>query len=220
MTDIKDADKISFLDSPVSPTGLFRPEKEGFAKRFTGAQKSSQAMQHFLPKRSSSVAGSSHPKTAQTPQPAKTVPPTTQTEAKLAPRDRSHSARRARDPGPRLCWTQRLRRRPDLWDRKRERPSPSAAGPTPKLSRLNLTFCSGCRGQCVFCSHWARPAYRCYITFYKHSQKEIRFPLPHNMSGASPHGDKPLEAIQLLVKWAKAWQAIPGVSDWVMGIIK
>ncbi len=177
-------------------------------------------MQHLLPKRSSSVAGSSHPKTAQTPQPAKTVPPTTQTEAKLAPRDRSHSARRARDPGPRLCWTQRLRRHPDLWDRKRERPSPAAAGPTPKLSRLNLTFYSGCRGQCVFCSHWARPAYRCYMTFYKHSQKEIRFPLPHNMSGASPHGDKPLEAIQLLVKWAKAWQAIPGVSDWVMGIIK
>ncbi len=30
----------------------------------------------------------------------------------------------------------------------------------------------------------------------------------------------PREAGQPLTTWAKAWQAIPGVSEWVMGIIK
>ncbi len=40
--EIKDADKIPFLDSPVSPTGLFVPAVEGFAKWFTATQKSSQ----------------------------------------------------------------------------------------------------------------------------------------------------------------------------------
>ncbi len=44
LTEMKDADKISFLDSPVSPNGLFGPAVEGFAERFTAAQKSSQAM--------------------------------------------------------------------------------------------------------------------------------------------------------------------------------
>ncbi len=37
LTKTKDADKVPFLDSPVSPTGLFCPEVEGF----TAAQKSS-----------------------------------------------------------------------------------------------------------------------------------------------------------------------------------
>ncbi len=60
LTEIKDADKVPFLDFPVSPTGLFGPAVEGIAERFTAAQKSSQAMRHFLPKRSSSAAASSY----------------------------------------------------------------------------------------------------------------------------------------------------------------
>ncbi|KAL0147865.1 hypothetical protein M9458_056824 [Cirrhinus mrigala] len=49
LTEIKDADKVPFLDAPISPTGLFGPSVEGFAERFSAAQKTSQAMQHFLP---------------------------------------------------------------------------------------------------------------------------------------------------------------------------
>ncbi len=56
LTEIKDADKVSFLDAPISPSGLFGPAVEGFAERFTEAKKASQAMRHFLPKRSSSAA--------------------------------------------------------------------------------------------------------------------------------------------------------------------
>ncbi|XP_016313464.1 contactin-3-like [Sinocyclocheilus anshuiensis] len=40
LTEMKDADKIPFLDAPVSPKGLFGPAVEGFAVRFTEAQKS------------------------------------------------------------------------------------------------------------------------------------------------------------------------------------
>ncbi|ROL49022.1 hypothetical protein DPX16_16637, partial [Anabarilius grahami] len=77
LTEIKDADRAVFLDSPVSPTGLFGPAVDGFAERFTAAQKSSQAMQHFLPKRSSSSA-SSRPKSVRGQQQSpKDKPPAT-----------------------------------------------------------------------------------------------------------------------------------------------
>ncbi len=62
LTEIKDADKVSFLDASMSPSGLFRPAVEGFAEHFTEAQKASQAMRHFLPKRSSSAAAQSRPR--------------------------------------------------------------------------------------------------------------------------------------------------------------
>ncbi len=134
-----------------------------------------------------------------------------------------------KDPGPRLCWTQRPRRLPDLQDRKREGPSPAVAGPTPKLPRLNLQApCSvpGAEGNVFFAVTGPIQAPKqptaaiADIIKHKHSQKESKFPLPHNTSGPSTHGDKPLEAIQPLVMRAEAWQDIPGVSDWVMGIIK
>ncbi len=54
---------------------------------------------------------------------------------------------------------------------------------------------------------------------HKHSQKESNFPLP-SLTSALPPCSRPLEFIQPLATRAEAWQAIPGVSDWVMGIIK
>ncbi len=54
---------------------------------------------------------------------------------------------------------------------------------------------------------------------HKHSQKESRFPLP-SLTSALPPCSRSLEFIQPLATQAEAWQAIPGVSDWVMGIIK
>ncbi len=66
MTEMKEADKIPFLDAPVSSGSLFGPAVEGFAECFTEAQKSSQAMRHFLPKCTSSFSASSRPKSAPT----------------------------------------------------------------------------------------------------------------------------------------------------------
>ncbi len=51
MTEMKEVDKVPFLDAPVSSDSQFGPVVEGFVERFTEAQKSSQATQHFLPKR-------------------------------------------------------------------------------------------------------------------------------------------------------------------------
>ncbi len=70
-TEIKDADKVQFLDALISPNGLFGPAVEGFSECFIEAQKSSQAMQNFLPKCSSSAAALSCPKSASTQQPPK-----------------------------------------------------------------------------------------------------------------------------------------------------
>ncbi len=58
MTEMKEADKVPFLDVPVSSGSLFGPAVEGFAEYFSEAQKSSQTMQHFLPKRTSSSSAS------------------------------------------------------------------------------------------------------------------------------------------------------------------
>ncbi|KAI2664297.1 Platelet glycoprotein V [Labeo rohita] len=110
LTEIKDADKVPFLDAPISPTGLFGPSVEGFAERFSAAQKSSQAMRHFLPKRSSSTAASGRPKSAPPQQPVKPASTTPSAAAaaaqpaKAEPRLRSRSARRYPFPkrqGPR-----------------------------------------------------------------------------------------------------------------------
>ncbi len=74
MKEIKEANKVPFLDTPVSLGSLFGPAVEGFAERFTEAQKSSQAMQHFLPKRTSSSSAFSRPRPELTQQTAKPMP--------------------------------------------------------------------------------------------------------------------------------------------------
>ncbi len=76
MTEMKEAEKFPFLDAPVSSGSLFGPAVEGFVERFTEAQKLSQVMRHFLPKRTSSSAASSHPKPVPTQQTAKPTPAT------------------------------------------------------------------------------------------------------------------------------------------------
>ncbi len=93
LTEMKYADKIPFLDSPVFPTGLFGPAVEGFAEHFTAAHKSSQAMQHFLPKHSSSAVTTSRPKMALNQHQAKAKPPVAQPTTKPEPRH-TLSARR------------------------------------------------------------------------------------------------------------------------------
>lgn len=42
LTEIKDDDKTAFLDSPVSPSGLFGSVVNSFAECFTAAQKTSK----------------------------------------------------------------------------------------------------------------------------------------------------------------------------------
>ncbi|XP_067276297.1 uncharacterized protein [Pseudorasbora parva] len=108
LTEMKDADKASFLDAPISTTGLFGPSVVGFAERFTEAQKASQAMRHFLPKRSSSSSGQGRSRGRPPPsQPAKPAAPPSRPRSSSGPRQRSRSANRSsrperRRPRPRL----------------------------------------------------------------------------------------------------------------------
>lgn len=76
LTEIKDANKMALLDKPVSPSGLFGSAVDGFGEHVTAAQNSSQAMCHFLPKRTSYSTALSHPKLAPAP---------TQPQAKAEP---------------------------------------------------------------------------------------------------------------------------------------
>ncbi len=94
MTEMKEADNVPFLDAPVSSGSLFGLAVEGFAERFTEAQKSSKAMQHFLPKHTSSSSTSSHPKPAPTPQTTKPSPTTPEPRLPEGQQNRgsSHSA--------------------------------------------------------------------------------------------------------------------------------
>ncbi len=99
MTEMKEADKVSFLHTPVSSGSLFGPAVEGFAERFTEAQKSSQC-RHFLPKRTCSSSASSRPRPAPTQQTAKPLPTSPEPRPPEGRRDRGRSRSVRRYPFP------------------------------------------------------------------------------------------------------------------------
>ncbi len=67
LADMSDTDKVRFLNSPVSQTGLFGDAVENFAQQFSAVQKQSEAISHILPRRS--AVASTLPPAA--PQPAR-----------------------------------------------------------------------------------------------------------------------------------------------------
>ncbi len=89
----------------------------------------------------------------------------------------------------------------------------------------------GCGRQSVcekyYCEHWvlshsAHTANRCYSEKNKtqtYSKREHFSSSPYHEPQA-PLGGLPLKTIQPLATWAEAWQAIPGVSNLVLGIIQ
>ncbi len=165
MTEMKEADKVPFLHAPVSSGSLFGPAVEGFAERLTEAQRSSQVMQHFLPKCTSSSSASSHPRpgpTQQTTKPTPTAPEPWPPEGRRD-RGRSRLARRypflkrqgprpkiALDPVPqKSSWTARQKE-----ERLRSRyrwVTPHAAS----IVSLAAPLSAGCRGKCVYGSSWS-----------------------------------------------------------------
>ncbi len=121
-----------------------------------------------------------------------------------------------------------LRRPPDLQDRMRRGSSPATAGPPTKrpLMRNLLAPRSfpGAEGIVSVATGSVQATMQLSAVIVekiknKHSQKESNFPLP-SITSALPPCSRPLEFIQPLATRAEAWQAIPGVSEWVMGIIK
>ncbi len=92
---------VSSVSETVSSGSLFGPAVEGFAESFTEApQKSSQAMRHLLPERTSSSVASSRPRPALTQQTAKPTPATPEPRPPEGWRDRGSSRSEQRYPFP------------------------------------------------------------------------------------------------------------------------
>ncbi len=197
LMEIKDADKVPFLDAPISPNGLFGPAVEGFAERFTEAQKVSQAMQHFLPKRSSSAAAPSRPKPAPTKQPAKPAPanPTPQPAKAQQTRGRSCSARRhpfpvRQGPRPRIVLdpvppasSSSAGQEEERAKSRRGRTAHQTASLKPLLTPSN----SGCRGKCVCCKNRARTSAHATIHCDSGKNKTQTFSKREQISSSIPH---------------------------------
>ncbi|CAM4725737.1 unnamed protein product [Leuciscus chuanchicus] len=85
----------AFLDAPLSSAGLFGTSVKDFVERFAEVQKASQAMKHFLLKRSSSAAGRAKPSARSSqPQPPPTAATSQRRQAQSSrPRSRSTSRR-------------------------------------------------------------------------------------------------------------------------------
>ncbi len=109
--------------------------------------------------------------------------------------------------------------------------SPRRSEWPPYIKAPSTLFISGWRRQCVCgkccCEHWVHSNRACTAVRsygeeiqHKHIQKECTFHLRLITSLRPPLGGLLLETIQLFATRAEAWQAIPGVSDWVLGIIK
>lgn len=115
---------------------------------FAAAQKSSQAMCHFLPKCSSSAAGTTRQKAPSSQQPAKQAPSLTQTQPKSEPGLQQHPqmARmylypKYQGPRPTVVLNLSLTSRPDpRAERKRRGSVPAESGLPSKKSRTCSQF--------------------------------------------------------------------------------
>ncbi len=101
LADMRDTDKVRFLNSPVSQTGLFGDAVENFTQQFSAVQKHSEAISHILP-RWSAVASTLPPAA---PQPARRRgrPPATAhapAPQQQPPSKRCRGASRKRGPQP------------------------------------------------------------------------------------------------------------------------
>ncbi len=67
LTDMKEQEKVQFLNAPVSQTGLFGNAVESCAQQFSAAQKQTEAIKHIMRQREPAAASTS----AAAPQPAR-----------------------------------------------------------------------------------------------------------------------------------------------------
>ncbi len=101
LADMRDTNKVRFLNSPVSQTGLFGDAVENFAQQFSAVQKQSEAISHILPRRS--AVASTLPPAAPQPARRRGQPPATApapTPQQQPPPKRRHGASRKRGPQP------------------------------------------------------------------------------------------------------------------------
>ncbi len=219
----EESDKIPFHGAPNSSGSLFGPAVEDFAERFTEAQKSSQAMQQFLPKRTSSSSASSRPKSAPTQQTAKPAPTTLEPRPpeEIWDRGRSRSERRynfskrqgpqpkiALDPVPKKSsWS--ARQKEEGPESRYRRNTPQTASHVSLATSRN----AGAEKNVFSVPHWPATASRCPNAViadkikHKHFQKESKLPFLPPIS-VLPLCSQSAQPFQPLATRADAWQAI------------
>ncbi len=146
MTEMKEADKVPFLDAPVLSSSLFGPAVESLAERFTEAQKLSQAMRCDTSRNAPAlllllVAPNLRRLNKQPNQRRKPLSldlkEVDRIEGAHAQRDATPSWS-AKDHGPKLPWIQCLRSPPDQSDRERKDSSLVIARPPCKQPLMCL----------------------------------------------------------------------------------
>ncbi len=235
MMEMKEADKVPFLDAPVSSGTLFGPAVEGFANRFTEAQKLSQAMWHFLPKCTSSSSASSCPRPVPTQETAKPMPTTPEPRSPEGRWDRGRSRLARRYPFPKRQGPRpkiALDRVPQKssWTARQKEEGPESRYRWTTQQAASIVFLAaplnaGRRGKCVHGSsranYSAQVSDRCDSgqnkrhTFSKRERKSF---LP--TISVLPLCSQSAQPFQPFATRAEAWQAIPGVSTWVMTTVR
>ncbi|KAL0161148.1 hypothetical protein M9458_044873, partial [Cirrhinus mrigala] len=61
---MRDAEKVCFLDAPISQVGLFGDIVEEFAQQFSTVKKQTETIKHILPRRAASASPAQPPKPA------------------------------------------------------------------------------------------------------------------------------------------------------------
>ncbi len=94
LAEMKDVDKVRFLDAPISQAGLFGDTVEGFAQQFSAVQQQTEAIQHILLDAPSTAAPVARPQSARRrgrpPASSSAAPP----QAELTPRPARQAFRR------------------------------------------------------------------------------------------------------------------------------
>ncbi len=106
LADMKEQEKVQFLNAPVSQTGLFGDAVESFAQQFSAAQKQTEAIKHIMRRRKPAASTP-----AAVPQPVVAVGAPLRRPLRAAAAafhqaaswSRSQTGRPAR-PGPRQTW--------------------------------------------------------------------------------------------------------------------
>ncbi len=131
-------------------------------------------------------------------------------------------------PGPRSPWIWRLRSLPDQPGRKRRGLNIATAGPSRKQSLMCFLLprsVLGSEESVLLVPHGPTLAPGRPTTViadkikHIHFQKESKYP-PLPTISVLPLCSQSLEPFQSLATRAEAWQAIPGVSEWVMATIR
>ncbi len=137
-------------------------------------------------------------------------------------------SRSAKDPGPRSPWIRRLRSPPEHPGRKRRGSSLATAGPPrkqPLTCLLSPRSALGTALSVLLVPHGPTlaPVHPTALIaekiMHKHYQKESKYTLLPTIS-VLPLCSQSLASIQPLATRAEAWQAIPGVSKWIMATMR